>query len=226
MERLIALIELLKKVQLFESLSDEQLHHILSIANKQSLPAGTVLFQENDPGSAFYILLKGSVKIYTRSTSGEEKVLSLIQAGESFGELSLLDGRPRSASAQTLESTALLVIAGHAFHDLLRNQFEITRHIMAELCRRLRDTNQHVYDLTFVDARTRVLKNVILLANRHGSRAGNVITIKVALNYDELAQMAGVTKQALSGVLRDLEDRHILKFGLNEYKLDLARLNG
>ncbi|WP_308634776.1 Crp/Fnr family transcriptional regulator [Paenibacillus silvisoli] len=220
------MIELLRKVQLFEKLNDEQLHHILSIARKQSFTPGTVLFQENDQGAAFYVLLKGSIKIFTRSSSGDEKILSLIQAGESFGELSLLDGRPRSASAQTLENSAVLVISGNDFHNLLRGHFEITRHIMAELCRRLRDTNQHVYDLTFVDSRTRVLKNVILLANRHGTRTGNVITIKVPLNYDELAQLAGVAKQALAQVLRDLEDRKILTFGPNEYKLDLARLNG
>ncbi|SDX40262.1 Crp/Fnr family transcriptional regulator [Paenibacillus sp. CF384] len=220
------MIELLKKVKLFENLNVEQLQRIQSIARTQTFTPGTVLFQENDHGAAFYILLKGSIKIYTRSSSGDEKVLSLIQAGESFGELSLLDGRPRSASAQTLEGSTLLVISANDFHALLREQFEITRHIMTELCRRLRDTNQHVYDLTFVDSRTRVLKNVILLANRHGSRAGNIITIKMPLNYDELAQMAGVAKQALSQVLRDLEDRQILTFGLNEYKLDLARLNG
>ncbi|SFS58210.1 Crp/Fnr family transcriptional regulator [Paenibacillus sp. BC26] len=220
------MLELLKKVQLFENLNVEQLQRIMSIARKQWFTAGTVLFQEKDFGAAIYILLKGSIKIYTRSTSGDEKVLSLLQSGESFGELSLLDGRPRSASAQTLEDSTLLVISGNDFHGLLREQFEITRHIMAQLCRRLRDTNQHVYDLTFVDSRTRVLKNVILLANRHGSRTGNIITIKMPLNYDELAQMAGVAKQELSQVLRDLEDRHILTFSLNAYKLDLARLNG
>lgn len=220
------MIEMLKKVQLFESLNEEQLQHILSIANKQVFSTGSVLFHENDPGAAFYVLLKGSIKIYTRGSSGEEKVLSLIGAGESFGELSLIDGRPRSASAQTVEPSTVLTVTAEPFLELLRHHFDITHHIMTELCRRLRDTNQHVYDLTFLDARTRVLKNLILLANRHGSRIGNKITIRIPLNYDELAQMAGVPKQALSQVLRDLEDRLILSSGSNEYTLDLSRLNG
>ncbi|WP_246628203.1 Crp/Fnr family transcriptional regulator [Paenibacillus oenotherae] len=217
---------MLKKVQLFESLNEEQLQHILSIADKQIFSASTVLFHENDPGDTFYVLLKGSIKIFTRGSTGEEKVLSIIGAGESFGELSLLDGRPRSASAQTLEPTTVLSVHAKPFLELLRQQFDITRHIMAELCRRLRDTNQHVYDLTFLDARTRVLKNLILLANRHGQRSGSIITIRIPLNYDELAQMAGVPKQTLAQVLRDLQDRLILNVGANDYTLDLSRLNG
>jgi len=224
MKRSIILIELLRKVQLFESLDDDQLNHILSIANKQTLAAGTVLFHEHDIGASFYVILKGSIKIFTRSKDGEEKVLSMLQSGESFGELSLIDGRPRSASAQTLEPTTVLSVSGEPFYELLRKHFDITARIMAELCRRLRDTNQHVHDLTFLDARTRVIKNLILMANRHGQRRGQEILIRMPLNFDELAQMAGVPKSTLVGVMRDVEERGIVKFGTNEYTLDLTKL--
>jgi len=218
------MIELLRKVSLFEQMTDEQLEHLLSIAQRQMYPANYVLFHENDHGAAFYVILRGSIKIFTRSAKGEEKVLSLFQAGDSFGELSLIDGRPRSASAATLEPTSVLVIAEKPFHELLRNHYDITRRIMAELCTRLRDTNQHVHDLTFLDSRTRVIKNLILLANRHGHRSGNVITIRMPLNYDELAQMAGVQKHVLAEVLRDVEERGILRLTPFEYTLDLSKL--
>lgn len=218
------MIELLRKVTLFESLTDDQLNHILSIAHRQTIPANTVLFHENDYGASFYIILSGSIKIFTKSSSGEEKVLSLMQSGDSFGELSLLDGRPRSASAQTLEATTVLLVAEESFLELLRAHFDITRHIMAQLCLRLRDTNQHVYDLTFLDSRTRVIKNLILLANRHGTRSGNFIMIKMPLNFDELAQMAGVQKHILSQVIREVEERGLLRLGHNEYTLNLSRL--
>lgn len=218
------MIELIKNVSLFENLDNEQLEHMLSIAHRQTIAANTVLFHENDYGAAFYVILKGSIKIFKRSASGEEKVLSLLQSGDSFGELSLLDGRPRSASAATLEPTTMLVIAEEPFHNLLRRNFDITRKLMAELCQRLRDTNQHVHDLTFLDSRTRVLKNLILLANRHGSRSGNIINIRMPLNFDELAQMAGVQKNVLAEVIRDVEERGILRLGRSEYTLDLSKL--
>jgi CRP/FNR family transcriptional regulator, cyclic AMP receptor protein len=220
------LIEWLKKVSLFDNLNDEQLEHILRIATRRTITPGTILFNEKEMGMTFYIILAGSIKLFTKSNNGEEKVLSLVNSGESFGELSLLDGRPRSASAQTLETTTLLELSSEQFMALMQSHFDITRGILAELCRRLRQTNEHVNDLTFLDGRTRVLKNLITLANKNGKREGNIISIHMALNYDELAQMAGVTKPVLSEVIRELEQRGVLQFGINEYKLNLLKLRG
>ncbi|WP_373231396.1 Crp/Fnr family transcriptional regulator [Cohnella sp.] len=220
------MIEWLKKVSLFDNLDDDQLTHILTIAHRRSISPGSILFHEKDMGTTFYVVLSGSIKLFTKSNTGEEKVLSLVNSGESFGELSLLDGRPRSATAQTLEMTNVLELSSDQFMDLLQTHFDITRGILAELCRRLRQTNDHVNDLTFLDGRTRVLKNLITLANKNGKRDGNLISIHMSLNYDELAQMAGVTKAVLTEVIRELETRGVLQFGINEYKLNLLKLRG
>jgi len=220
------MIEWLKKVSLFDNLNDEQLEHVLRISERKTFPAGTVLFREKDFGHSFYVVLSGSIKLFTRSGGGDEKILSVANGGESFGELSLLDGRPRSATAQTLEKTTVLELASEQFMNLLQSHFDITRGILAELCRRLRTTNEHVNDLTFLDGRTRVLKNLIALANRNGKREGNIISIPMALNHDELAQMAGVDKSVLTDVLRELETRGVLRFGINEYRLSLDKLRG
>ncbi|RED64103.1 Crp/Fnr family transcriptional regulator [Cohnella lupini] len=220
------MIEWLKKVSLFDNLNDAQLEHILRISHRRTIPAGTILFHEKEMGLTFYVVLAGSLKLFTKSNSGEEKVLSLVNGGESFGELSLLDGRPRSASAQTLEPTTVLELSSEQFMELMETHFDITRGILSELCRRLRTTNEHVNDLTFLDGRTRVLKNLISLANKSGKRDGNIISIHMSLNYDELAQMAGVTKAILSEVIRELETRGVLQFGINEYKLNLLKLRG
>lgn len=220
------MIEWLKKVALFSKLDDDQLDSILRIATRRSFPPSTVLFHEKEPGNTFYVILSGSIKIFTRSSSGEEKVISVLNAGDSFGELSLIDGRPRSASAQTLEAVSVLELSSQSFMNLLQNHFDITRGILIELCYRLRQTNEQVHDLTFLDGRTRVLKNLIMLANRVGKRSGEVISVHMALNYDELAQLAGVSKQVLAEVLRELENRGVLEFGFNEYRLNLAKIRG
>lgn len=218
------MIEFVKKAPLFSQLNEQQLQAVANICTRKSFRAGTVLFQEKELGSTFYMVYSGSVKIYTTSSNSEEKILSIFKAGESFGELSLLDGKPRSASAQTLEDSVLVEILGHSFLDLLRSHFDITLGIMRELSDRLRDTNQHVYDLTFLDARTRVIKSLIKLANKNGMRSGNVITIKLMLNYDEISQMAGVQKATLMQVIRDLEEKMILTISPADFKLDLAKL--
>jgi CRP/FNR family cyclic AMP-dependent transcriptional regulator len=220
------MIEWLKKVSLFDNLNDDQLMHVLKIANRKTIDPGSILFHEKEMGKTFYVVLTGSIKLFTKSSTNEEKVLSLVNSGESFGELSLLDGRPRSASAQTLEKTTVLELSSDHFMDLLQSHFDITRGILTELCRRLRETNDHVNDLTFLDGRTRVIKNLITIANKYGQRDGNIIFVSMSLNYDELAQMAGVPKSILTDVIRELGNRGVLQFGSNDYSLNLLKLRG
>ncbi|MGO4498116.1 Crp/Fnr family transcriptional regulator [Paenibacillus sp. 2RAB27] len=218
------MLELIKKVPLFAQLGEHQLDALIEICTRRTYKPGTILFQEKEIGSVFYMVLSGSVKIYTTSQSGEEKILSICKSSESFGELSLIDGKPRSASAQTLEESTLLTITGQSFLDLLRNHFDISLGIMQELSNRLRDTNQQVYDLTFVDARTRVIKSLIKMANSHGLRKGTTIVIKLVLNFDEISQLAGVQKATLMQVIRDLEEKKILTISASEFTLELTKL--
>ncbi|MDD9269879.1 Crp/Fnr family transcriptional regulator [Paenibacillus sp. GCM10023248] len=218
------MLEFIKKVPLFAQLNEAQLDALTQICTRRSYKAGTVLFAEKEIGSVFYVVVSGSVKIFTTGSSGEEKILSICKSGESFGELSLIDGKPRSASAQTLEECVLLSMTAQNFLDLLRSHFDITLGIMKELGNRLRDTNQQVYDLTFLDARTRVIKSLITMANKHGIRNGNTITIKLVLNFDEISQLAGVQKVTLMQVVRDLEEKRILAISPSDFKLDLAKL--
>lgn len=215
--------DILRKVPLFKQMNETQLEAVAGICARKTYSAGTVLFRENEPGSTFYILLKGSIKLYT-SRGGEEKILSVVDEGDSFGELSLLDGKNRSASAQTLSESVLLSISAGHFLQLLEGNFDMTLVIMRELCQRLRDTNQQVNDLAFLDARTRVIKNLITLANKHGMRDGNTIVIRMVLNYDELAQMSSVQKPVLMQVLRDLQEKQILLFNGSDIRLDLSKL--
>jgi CRP/FNR family cyclic AMP-dependent transcriptional regulator len=218
------MIEFVRKAPLFSQLNEHQLQAVAQICGRKAYRAGTILFSEKEMGSVFYMVYSGSVKIYTTGTNSEEKILSIFKSGESFGELSLIDGKPRSASAQTLEDSVLLEVTGQSFLALLRNHFDITMAIMQELSNRLRDTNQHVYDLTFLDARTRVIKSLIKLANKHGMRSGTTITIKLMLNFDEISQMAGVQKVTLMQVIRDLEEKAILTISPVDFRLDLAKL--
>lgn len=218
------MLSLLHQVPLFKHLSDDQLTRLSEICRRKGFKAGTVLFREKEPGDAFYIIVSGLVKVFTSNTGGEEKILSVFQAGDNFGELSLIDGKPRSASAQVLEDSMFLTLRGTEFLQLLKAHPDMSLSIMQELCRRIRETNEHVYDLTFVDARTRVLKNLIIFANKNGIRSGHTINIRLALNYDELSRMAGVSKAVLMEVIRDLERIQILYTTAHGFSLDLSKL--
>lgn len=217
-------MKLLRNVALFRHLSDVQLKIIYIMCTKEKFQAGTVLFRENDPGSVFYIIISGSVKIYTSNAAGEEKILTIVNAGESFGELALIDQGTRSASAQTLDECEMYCLRRDHFMTLLRANFDITQGILVELCARLRETNQHVHDLTFLDERTRIVKSIIQMASRHGRRDGHLIYFQVALNQSELAQLAGVKPDQLNQVIQEFQRRSILRFTDNQYVLDLSAL--
>lgn len=219
------MLQLLQKVSLFSSLSTEHLEVIAQCCTRKSFRSGHVLFREKDNGAEFYIILSGSVKIYT-SNGGEDKILSVFKSGDSFGELSLLDGKPRSASAAILEDSVLFALDKTSFLDVLRANFDIAIIIMQELCQRLRDTNQHVHDLTFLDSRTRILKHLIQMANKHGIRQGTTISLRIVFNYDEIARMAGVQKDTLMQVLRELQMKTILYVTDEGFTIDLSKLRG
>ena len=218
------MISLLKNVSLFNNLTDDQLEFISQYCGRANVRAGSVLFHEKEIGTEFFILITGSVKIYTTSANGEEKILSVMTSGDSFGELALIDGKPRSASAQTVEDCVLLVLSKQNFLGILATKFDITLSIMQELCQRLRDTNEHVHDLTFLDSRTRILKHLIQTANKNGIRKGTQITLRVVLNYDELAQLAGVSRDTLIQVIRELQMKSILHVTADAFTIDLSKI--
>jgi CRP/FNR family transcriptional regulator/CRP/FNR family cyclic AMP-dependent transcriptional regulator len=218
--------ELLRTVTLFNKLSDDQLESIYRLCVRKTYGPGTVLIREKEVGGSFYILVIGSVKIYTTSPGAGEKILTVLNPGDSFGELAIIDGKPRSASAETLEESTVLAVDGNDFLRLLKDNFDITLGIMQELAHRLRVTNEHVHDLTFLDARTRVIKQLILLANRAGKRTGNTIHVRMALNYPELSTLAGVPQQKLMEFIRDFQERQLLTFVPDGFVIDLSKIRG
>lgn len=215
---------LLRKIPLFADFTKEQLSFVIQNSMRKIYAAKQVVFVEKDKGDTFLIILRGSIKIYRRSTDGKEKILSLLKDGDSFGELSLIDGHPRSASAQTLEETELLLFTQEKFFALLQSSQELTRTILMELSRRLRETNNQVFDLIFYGARTRVIKSLIQIANQFGERFGHVLRVKMPLHRDELAQMSGVEREELNAVIRELENKEILRMRIQMFELHMNRL--
>lgn len=218
------MIELLRDATLFSNLTNSQLHSIAEECTTNTYAAGTILFRENEIGTVFYFVASGAIKVYTSNADGEDKILSIFTRGDSFGELALLDGKPRSATAQAIDVTTLVSLSSQNFNRLLRENFDITIAIVKQLSTRLRETNQHVHDLTYLDAKKRVMKNLVALASKHGSRSERTIKISVNLNYDEVSQLAGVSKPLLFQVFQELQSRQILQFSDNEFSLDLGKL--
>ncbi|HEY9691692.1 MAG TPA: cyclic nucleotide-binding domain-containing protein [Oculatellaceae cyanobacterium] len=148
----INLRELLRKVTYFEDFNDLELLRFIEQGYRKIVAAETVLFRENDPGNSFYIILAGSVEVFSEKAN---KYLTTLHAGDFFGELSLLMGIPRSASTKTLEETILFVVSHNGFKKLLTQHKGLADQIIYKLAERqqeLAERQQSLRDLGLVDA--------------------------------------------------------------------------
>ena len=139
--------KLLKEIELFSELNDKDLQEVATLAQIKKIPTDTTIFHEGDDADAVFVVVEGRVKIVTTSTDGKEFILSVLGAGQVFGEMGLLETAPRSASVITITEVELLVIKRADFDHLLTSSPGISRKLMAILSRRLRRANSKMESL-------------------------------------------------------------------------------
>ena len=169
---------------------------------------GTVLFREGDRGEEMFILQSGKVKI-SKKIRGVEKTLATLEKGEFFGEMAILNDKPRSASAETIEDSDMLVIDRKTFETLLRSNVEIAIRFIKRLADRLRETNDQMEALMIRDNTSRL---VSLLAKQVKEKKG-----AVSISIDELAGLAGIEGGQAKMILEKLASVRILTLGADEH---------
>ncbi len=184
----------------FNSLSTADLDKVIKHAHFQSYPKGELIFCKGDPGHGLLAIVKGTVKISSPSAEGREIVLNLMREGEIFGEMALLDGQPRSADATAQTDCELLALNRRDFLPMLRETPELALKLMELLCRRLRQTNEHVEDLAFLDLPARLAKVLLRLAGPE-KRAPVRITQKA------LGDIIGMSRESTNKQLRAWEEK-------------------
>lgn len=142
--------EAVKKIPLFEGLTDEEATFIIPHLKVENYPAGSAVFQENSDGDKFFIIFEGRVRI-SKDVNDKPKTLAILLAGDFFGEIALIDRGPRSASAAALEDTMLVSMTEDAFKTLVnQNGTSAAKFLQALLvvfCKRIRNTNEHLRDV-------------------------------------------------------------------------------
>jgi len=169
---------------------------------------GTVLFREGDRGEEMFILQSGKVKI-SKKIRGVEKTLATLEKGEFFGEMAILNDKPRSASAETIEDSDMLVIDRKTFETLLRSNVEIAIRFIKRLADRLRETNDQMEALMIRDNTSRL---VSLLAKQVKEKKG-----AVSISIDELAGLAGIEGSQAKMILEKLASVRILTLGADDH---------
>ena len=198
-------LDFLRNVSLFESLDQQELEALSDVTFTRTFSKDNVIILAEEEGDTLFILKKGQVKVSIVSEEGREVILSLLGPGSVFGELSLLDGKPRSANVVATEETELLMLRRADFLQLIYKTPQIATALLAELATRMRKTDRQIEGLALLDVTSRISDTLLQLATEQGAETTDGVTIESRPTQQELANMSGTTRETVSRVLKRLE---------------------
>jgi CRP-like cAMP-binding protein len=206
-----SMVAALTAMPFFAGLDAAALDRVASGTRMRRFRRGEVIFHVGDPGDALFLIASGSVKITLPSETGEEAILATLQPGEVFGELSLLDGAPRSATAVALEASETMVLQRERFRQLLATEPTIRDAVLANMATEVRRLTTHVEDLHFLDVTGRLAKCLVRLAAEGRPDPAGGIRLRAALSQSELAAMVGCTRQSANRVIGQFTDDRLIR---------------
>lgn len=198
-------IKVLEQSPLFSAMDERSRRKLFARALARSFGAGELIWHKGDPGLSMMAVMAGTVRISLPAVKGKEIILADLPAGELFGEMAMLDGKPRSANVTSLTKCELLVLERHHVIPLLKNNPAACFRLMEMLCTKIRRSDERTADIAFFDLPTRLAK--VLLSYPKKARG----PAKLSLSQGELAEMAGGTRENVNRCLRDWQRRGIVE---------------
>ncbi|MFQ5450958.1 MAG: Crp/Fnr family transcriptional regulator [Nitrospinaceae bacterium] len=202
-----AKIEILKNIPLFSSLDEKHIEELASIAVEKHFRKNQIIFNQDDTSNALFIIKAGMVKISIADSNNNEFILKMIAGNDFFGEMSLLDGKPRSATATAVEECKTLIIHREDFIRLIQKNPAVALALMTILAVRLRYTTENISNLTFYDAYGKVAKCLLYLKEKIGRQEDEKIVLNLKISRQELANLAGITRETFTRILREFQSR-------------------
>jgi CRP-like cAMP-binding protein len=191
----------------------------------RTLGRGTVLFHEGEPGDRLYVVMDGKIKLGHTSSDGRESLLALLGPGEMFGELSLFDPGPRTATATALTDARVAGLGHEALRPWLTGRPEVAESLLQALAQRLRRTNDAMADLVFSDVPGRVAKALLELGEKFGVTASDGLRVDHDMTQEELAQLVGASRETVNKALADFATRGFIRLESRSVTLlDVERL--
>jgi CRP-like cAMP-binding protein len=212
-------LELLHNVPAFSRLDADQLALLAASVGNQSFERGETIFHQGSIGSVLYIVVSGQVRIYTIGEGGQELTMTIFKDGDFLGELALLDGLPRSASAQAMRPTTTLKLHRAAFLHTIEVCPPIAAAVLEAMAARLRQTTVYAEQLSSVSAPRRVVRQLLSLAALHGIAEGGETRIDLRLTQDDLASLAGTTRETVNRVLGLLRDQRLIRVERTQFSI-------
>ncbi len=205
--------ETLAAVPLFAGLDDDGLAGLMRGMRIRKFRRGETVFHVGDPGDALFIVVSGSIKITLPADSGDEAILATLRPGDFFGELALLDGAPRSATAIAIEATETYILARDRFRELISTDPIMRETVLATLAAEVRRLTHHVEELHFLDITGRLASRLARMANEGGATrlADGSVRLAGPLTQGDLAAMIGCTRQSVNKLLGMFTDDGLIR---------------
>lgn len=216
----------LAKAKVLELASADSVARLAATASVVRWGRGRKILRAGESAAAMMIVVSGRVKITANGRNGKERILNIVEPGQTFGEMAVLDGERRSADADALEDTCAIVVPRAAFDSMLDGEPFVARRIIAELCSRLRIATSLIEDTMFVSAETRLARRLCGLAERRAGGAGDECGWSVeGLSQQELADAVGVSRESVNRVLRRWQSLGVVALSYRSVAiLDIRRL--
>ena len=219
--------DVLREAPLFRELDDEAAVALRASLTETRLRRGEVLFREGDSGDKLFIVTEGKVKLGKSSSDGRENLLAILGPGQMFGELSLFDPGPRSATVTAVTDCTMKSLSHDELGRWLNGRPEVARGLLLQLAGRLRKANDVAADLVFSDVPGRVAKALLDLSSRFGRVADDGVHVHHDLTQEELAQLVGASRETVNKALADFASRGWLRLEPRSVVImDVERVGG
>src|SRR5512140_1276648 len=193
----------LKAVPFFTQLSDRELDVVRAVATEKTYPKNAVVLTEGEAGDSLYMIQSGKVKVFIGDEDGREIILKILGPGSFFGEMSMIDKQPRSASVTTLETSTFLVLQHNAFEKCVEAAPRIAQMVMQVLAQRVREADRKIGTLALMDVYGRVASTLLELSVYNNGK----LMVGEKLSQQDLANMVGASREMVNRILKDLSDR-------------------
>jgi|WetSurMetagenome_2_1015567.scaffolds.fasta_scaffold122086_2 CRP/FNR family transcriptional regulator, cyclic AMP receptor protein len=213
------LTDFLSEVPIFSDLDKDTLEKIVSLGKRKSYIKENLILLEEDIGSALFVIAKGKVKVSRLSSDGREVILTILGKSDFFGEMAILDGLNRSATVTAIEDSELFIIQRNDFINLLKSHPEIAISLLQELTRRLRTADIKIKALSLKDAEGKVATVILQLADDLGKIQHKVVEIEKLPLQQDLANMAGVSRETISRTLHSFAKKGLIELDGNKLRI-------
>ena len=205
---MLSSLDLIRRVPLFSMLTDAQAASVADAVVKRRFKRGEAIMEQGKKTNALFILLNGRARVVTADGRGREVILATLQPGDHIGEMSLIDNEPHSATVRAEVQTDVLMLGRQEFARCLPENSTMAYAIMRGLVQRLRQADRKIESLALMDVYGRVARSLLEAASETGE---GELLIRDRVSRQDIAKMVGASREMVSRVMKDLEERGYIK---------------